>query len=124
MKDQATAPAFILFGQPEVEKVTKPTTERLVSGEAREGVWLYCDDAQTGSKFGQWDCTEGRFRVTMEGYTEFCHLLEGEAEITVLASGETRTVKAGDSFVMQAGLEMEWHVPRYISKSFVVSSLV
>lgn len=59
----------------------------------------------------------------MDGYTEFCHILEGEAEITNLADGVTRTVRPGDSFIMTAGLELEWNVPTYVRKCFVISAL-
>ena len=58
----------------------------------------------------------------MDGYTEFCHILEGEAEIIDLRDQSRRTVRAGDSFVMQIGLELEWHVPRYVRKCFAISS--
>jgi uncharacterized cupin superfamily protein len=115
---------FILFGAPEVPRTIKDDSANLISGKAEQGVWLYSEDAQTSTKFGIWECSAGRFNAKMDGHTEFCHILEGEAEITNLADRSKRIVRAGDSFVMEAGLEMEWHVPIYIKKCFTISSVV
>ncbi len=114
---------FILFGAPEVPRAVKDDSANRIAGKADQGVWLYSNDEQTGSKFGIWECNAGRFKATMDGYTEFCHILEGEAEITNLADRSTRIVRAGDSFVMEAGLEMEWYVPIYIKKCFSIVNL-
>lgn len=116
-------PRFILFGAPETARTVKDDSANLISGKADQGVWLYSDDVRTGAKFGIWECNAGRFRAKMDGYTEFCHILEGEAEITNLADRSRRNVRAGDSFVMEAGLEMEWYVPIYIRKCFAISAL-
>ena len=116
-------PTFTLFSEEQIDRVVKEDDANRLSGEAEQGVWLYMNEAQTGSKFGEWDCTAGRFRAKMDGYTEFCHILEGEAEITNLADGVTRTVRPGDSFIMTAGLELEWNVPNYVRKCFVISAL-
>ncbi|GAA6208486.1 hypothetical protein NBRC116601_17790 [Cognatishimia sp. WU-CL00825] len=116
-------PSFILFGAPEVPRVVKNDEVNLIAGKAEQGVWLYSDDTQSGSKFGIWESNAGRFRATMEGITEFCHILEGEAEVTNLADRSTRIIRAGDSFVMEAGLRTEWHVPIYIKKCFAISKV-
>lgn len=116
-------PRFILFGAPEIPRTEKDDSANLISGKAEQGVWLYSDDQQSGSKFGIWECNAGRFRAAMDGITEFCHILEGEAEITNLADRSTRIVRAGDSFVMEAGLQTEWHVPIYVKKCFAISAV-
>lgn len=118
-----THPQFILFGAPEITRTVKDDSANLISGKAEQGVWLYSDNKQSGSKFGIWECSAGRFRATMDGFTEFCHILEGEAEVTNLADRSTRIIRAGDSFVMEAGLKTEWHVPLYIKKCFAISLL-
>lgn len=115
---------FILFGAPEVERGVKDDKANRISGKAEQGVWLYSDDAQTQTKFGVWECNAGRFKATMDGYTEFCHILEGEAEVTNLADRSKRIIRAGDSFVMEAGLETEWYVPIYIKKCFSISQVI
>ena len=120
MKDH---PQFILFDAPEAPRNIKDDSANLIAGKAEQGVWLYSADEKTGSKSGIWECTAGRFRATMDGFTEFCHILEGEAEVTNLGDRSRRTVRAGDSFVMEAGLATEWHVPIYIKKCFVITDL-
>ncbi len=116
-------PEFILFGSPEVEKVIKQDAH-VLAGNPEMGARVYANDEQTGSRCGIWECTAGDHRAKMDGFMEFCHILEGEAEITVTADGSKRTVRAGDSFVMQNGLELDWHVPKYVRKCFVISDVV
>jgi uncharacterized cupin superfamily protein len=60
----------------------------------------------------------------MNGITEFCYIIEGEAEITNLADTSKRTVRAGDAFVMESGLETEWYIPIYIKKYFAISVVI
>ena len=120
----APSPSFILFGAPHVCRTVKDDSANRIAGKAEQGVWLYSNDVQSGAKFGIWECNAGKFRATMMGYTEFCHILEGEAEITNLADRSKRIVRAGDSFVMEAGLSTEWYVPIYIKKCFAISTVI
>ena len=117
-------PTFIRFGDPITDRIEKDVTNDIVEGTPHQGVWLYSNDTQTGSRFGEWECHAGKFRAKMDGLTEFCHILEGEAHITNLADGTVHTVRAGDSFVMEEGFDTEWHVPKYIKKCFAISDLV
>lgn len=119
-----STPSFIHFGKPSVEKANTTAKANVLAGDPQMGVWLYGNDAQTSSRCGIWECTAGDHRAKMDGYMEFCHILEGEAEITLVSDGSKRTVRAGDSFMMEAGLEMDWHVPTYIRKCFVISDVV
>jgi uncharacterized cupin superfamily protein len=116
--------SFIRFGSPEVDRVKKDISADIVEGNPEHGSWLYSDDVQTGSRFGVWESSAGKFKAKMDGITEFCHILEGEAHITNLSDGQTHTVKAGDSFVMEEGFTCEWHVPNHIKKCFAISNLV
>lgn len=116
--------SFIRFGTPEVDRAIKDDAHNIVEGSPEQGSWLYSNDTQTGSRFGFWECSEGKFLARMDGFTEFCHILEGEAHVTNLADGTVHTVRAGDTFVMEAGFETEWHVPKYIKKCFAISDLL
>lgn len=118
-----STPDFVLFGAPEVERVIKQDPQNIVEGTPEQSSWLYSNDVPTGSRSGFWECTAGKFRAKMDGYTEFCHIIEGEAHVTDLGTGMVYTVRAGDVFVMQAGLETEWHVPAFIRKSFTLCEL-
>lgn len=116
-------PQFILFGKPAVEPTVKDDAINIVAGFPTQNVWLYKNDPANGSKFGVWDCQAGTFKAKMDGIIEFCSILEGEAEITNMADGSRRIVRAGDAFVMESGLETEWTVPTYIKKYFAISSI-
>ena len=118
-----TQPSFILFGKPEVDPVAKDVSDITISGNPQQNSWLYSDSEACSSKFGIWDCQAGVFQATMTDITEFCCIIEGEAEITNLDDGTTRTVKAGDAFVMEPGLRLEWKVEKYIKKYFAISSV-
>lgn len=116
--------AFIHFGSPEIDRVRKDVSADIVEGNPEQGVWLYSDDTKTGSRFGVWECSAGKFTASYRGITEFCHILEGQAHITNLADQTTHTVTTGDSFVMQEGFEAQWHVPVYIKKCFAISDVI
>ncbi|ASJ73847.1 cupin domain-containing protein [Granulosicoccus antarcticus] len=119
-----TQATFIRFGSPEIERVSKDIGADIVEGNPEQGSWLYSNDTQTGTRFGIWECSAGKFNASYKSITEFCHILEGEAHITNLADGSIQTVKAGDSFVMEAGFEAQWHVPVHIKKCFAISDLI
>ena len=117
----SNAPQFILFGSPEIPHVDKDVDPAsVVEGNPAQKSWLYSNEETAGARFGVWDCQAGKFRAKMDGIVEFCCIIEGSADITNLADGSTRTVSAGDAFLMQEGLDLEWHVPNYIKKYFSI----
>ncbi len=116
-----TAPQFILFGSPEVPAIDKDVSACTVSGNPAQTSRLYSDEPKSGTRCGIWDCQAGVFTATMDGINEFCCIIEGEAEITDLDDGSKRTVRAGDAFVMEPGMRLEWTVPKYIKKYFAIS---
>lgn len=113
-------PSLINFSHNDVTRVEKDITGKVIQGNPTQGSWLHCDIKKAGARFGQWECQAGTFRAKMDGIVEFCHILEGEAYITNLANGAVHTVRAGDSFVMEAEFDGEWLVSTYIKKSFVI----
>lgn len=118
-----SSPRLINFSQNDVPKVVNTNRDDVVSGEVERNAWVHCVDPKTSSRFGYWDCSAGVFTADYDKITEFCHVLEGEAHVKDLATGESFTVKAGDSFVLEAGLKTQWTVPKYIRKSFVISDV-
>jgi len=50
------------------------------------------------------------------------HHFQGEARIET-ADGESRVVGAGDSFVMDNGLQPVWHIEKYIRKHYVICTV-
>ncbi len=67
---------------------------------------------------GVWDCTAGKFNWEYT-WDEFVMILEGEAIITP-SGGKAVTLRAGDFCYFPAGLKMEWHIPKYVKKTFVI----
>jgi uncharacterized cupin superfamily protein len=67
---------------------------------------------------GVWECTAGKFPWDY-AWDEFVMVLEGEAVITP-ENGNPLTLRAGDFGYFPSGLKVEWHVPKYIRKTFVL----
>jgi uncharacterized cupin superfamily protein len=118
------ASPFTLFGAPEVPVTVKDVpADVIIEGDPVQTVQLYVDNAETGAKFGTWDCQAGTFRATMESIIEFCTIIEGKAVITDLDDGSKRTVRTGDTFVMNPGMRTEWYVETYIKKHFAITAV-
>lgn len=114
---------FINFTTQETEPVKKPFDEKNVfDGSPEQQVWNYFVGANEQFKSGMWDCTAGVFVGPMNNQIEFCHILEGEARIET-TDGESRTVRAGDAFVMDNGLQPVWHIDKYVRKHYVICSV-
>ncbi len=67
---------------------------------------------------GVWECTAGKFKWDYS-WDEFVMVLEGEATITP-ESGKPLTLRGGDFGYFPSGLKVEWHVPKYMRKTFVL----
>ena len=67
---------------------------------------------------GIWESTKGKWPVN---YTEqeFVHMLDGEAILTD-AQGKAEHVKAGDSFVVQAGFKGTWESLGDVRKLYAI----
>lgn len=93
----------------------------VIEGEPRHTAWVNFVGDGEGFRSGVWESTAGVFRGPMDDQIEFCHIVEGEARI-VVDDGTEFTVGAGDSFVMDNGLQPVWHVEKYVKKHFVIAS--
>lgn len=67
---------------------------------------------------GVWECSSGSFESSRVGFSEVCHILEGEADLET-EGGATVTVRAGDLFVMPAGWRGRWHIRTRLRKVYV-----
>lgn len=118
-----TSPRLVHFAQNGAPKTINTNRDDVVSGEVERNAWVHCVDPKSSLRFGYWDCSARVFNADYDGITEFCHVLEGEAHVKDLTTGESFTVKAGDSFVLEAGLKTEWTIPIYIRKSFAITDV-
>ncbi|MEN8950831.1 cupin domain-containing protein [Planktotalea arctica] len=113
---------FVNFADLDTKPFDKEFAQDIIEGDPKQKVWSHFVGADGTFKSGMWDSTAGVFRGPMNDQIEFCHILEGEARIET-ADGTSRTVKAGDAFVMDNGLQPVWHVEKYIRKHYVIVSV-
>ncbi len=114
---------FIKFADQTTDPIKRDVAdEDIIEGSPDQHVWSHFVGANETFKSGMWDCAAGVFRGPMNNQIEFCHIVEGEATIEI-PGGETYTVKAGDSFVMDNGLQPVWHVGKYVRKHYVICSV-
>ena len=94
-----------------------PAEGRLISGNPQFRTWNV-EEAQDGLYAGVWESTPGTWVIIYDEW-EFCHILSG---VSVIAEdgGESRTVRAGDSFVLRPGFKGTWEVLETTRKEYVI----
>lgn len=99
-------------------KEALPAPERLISGAPEFKTWAL-DEAKGGKVLaGIWQATPGETHSIKGTTYEFCHILSGLVEIEE-TGGETRTFRAGDSFVMKPGFVGVWRTIETVRKIYV-----
>jgi uncharacterized cupin superfamily protein len=68
---------------------------------------------------GMWSVEPGSFDFIFP-WDEFIHILDGEAEVTDVATGETIPVRAGWMAHFELGTRTRWNVTRKIRKYYVI----
>ncbi|MBC8717660.1 cupin domain-containing protein [Ochrobactrum sp. Marseille-Q0166] len=95
-----------------------PLPERVLSGDPRFLTWNF-EESDDGKLFaGIWESSPGKWRIEYDEW-EFCHILAGQSVLTE-GGGEARTLKAGDSFVIQPGFKGTWDVIETTRKEYVI----
>jgi uncharacterized cupin superfamily protein len=106
-----TDPAF-------APKVSHSTPEKLISGAPVYKSWPQ-DSAKDGRVLtGVWEATPGENHSIKGTTLEFCHIVSGLIEIDE-KGGETRSFRAGDSFVMKPGFVGVWRTIETVRKIYV-----
>jgi len=92
--------------------------EKLLAGNPKQTVWMQYIDPTNKFFVGIWKSDTGKWKIS---YTEeeTCQILEGESIITD-DSGNSTTVRAGDSFVIPSGFVGTWEVVTTTRKNFVI----
>ncbi len=95
-----------------------PQPDRLISGAPSFKTWA--QDASKSDKVltGVWEATPGETHSIKGTTFEFCHILSGLVEIDE-TGGQTRTFRAGDSFVMKPGFVGVWRTIETVRKIYV-----
>lgn len=110
--------AFLAINVDSVEpEAGAPAPDRVLSGDPKFRTWNV-EERDGGLYAGVWEATPGKWRIVYDEW-EFCHILSG---VSVIAedSGEARTVKAGDSFVLRPGFKGTWEVLEATRKEYVI----
>ena len=94
-----------------------PAPDRLIDGDPRFRTWNV-EEADGGLYAGIWESTPGKWRIAYDEW-EFCHILSGVSIITE-EGGETRTARAGDSFIIRPGFRGTWEVVETTRKEYVI----
>jgi uncharacterized cupin superfamily protein len=110
--------AFLAVNVESVEpEAGAPAPARVISGDPKFRTWNV-EERDGGLYAGVWEATPGKWRISYDEW-EFCHILSG---VSVIAEdgGKTRTVKAGDSFVLRPGFKGSWEVLETTRKEYVI----
>jgi uncharacterized cupin superfamily protein len=93
-------------------------TAKLISGNPKQTLWQHYTDPSKKFFTGIWQSEPGKWKIR---YTEeeFCQLLEGVSVITD-ADGGSKTVRAGDNFVIPRGFDGTWEVLETTRKIYVI----
>lgn len=92
--------------------------ELITAGNPLGRIWIASQTEDLKVSQGVWECTAGRFNWEY-GWDEFAMVLEGEAVITPQV-GDAFTMRVGDFVHFPLGLKVEWYVPKYVKKTFVL----
>jgi uncharacterized cupin superfamily protein len=110
------------FANCSTNAIQKDISDLVISGAPIHTSWPHFIGNNETFRSGVWQSTAGVFRGPMNNQIEFCHIIEGEARI-VTEDNQEFTVKAGDGFVMDNGLQPVWHVENFVKKHFVICSV-
>ena len=94
----------------------RPAPEKVLAGDPVFTTWNL--EERDGLYCGIWQSTPGKWRIQYDEW-EFCHILSGKSVITD-SDGNSRTVGAGDSFVLQPGFKGTWEVIETTAKEYVI----
>lgn len=103
------------LGEPELGA---PAPDRVISGSPAFETWSTYESADGKYCAGLWRATPGSWRIVYTEW-EYCEILEGTSIVTA-ADGMSRTLKAGDRFVIEPGFVGVWLVVDTTTKRYVI----
>src|SRR5690554_4864344 len=95
-----------------------PAKDRVVKGNPTNRSWNLYSSADGKFFSGIWESEPGAWRIHYTEH-EFCHIIEGVSRLTS-DEGTSRTVKAGDAFVIPAGFTGVWEVVERTRKHYAI----
>lgn len=96
---------------------SRPTADKILSGDPAQWVRNQYASACGQLNIGTWEGEVGQWAVHFSEH-EYCEILKG---VSVLRdqNGDTKTVRAGDRFVVPAGFSGTWEVLETCRKVYV-----
>ena len=95
---------------------SQPPPDRVLGGDPQFTTWNV--EERDGLYAGVWQSTPGSWRIQYDEW-EYCRILSGVSIIRE-DDGETREVRAGDSFILQPGFRGIWEVVETTRKEYVI----
>jgi uncharacterized protein len=110
---------FVLFvpNTVPIEK-TDPPPERVIGAAPHFETQNFYTSGDGKKYSGIWSASVGKWAVSFTEW-EYCHIMSGSAVITD-EHGDKRTIKTGDSFVIEPGFAGTWDVLEPIRKLYVI----
>jgi uncharacterized cupin superfamily protein len=103
---------------PHLDRSLPEERRLLIAGDPGFLTWALDSSRDGEVRTGIWEATPGE-TLSIKGESfEFCHILSGLIEIEE-KGGETRTYRAGDSFVMKPGFVGVWRTLETVRKIYV-----
>ena len=96
----------------------RPVPEKILKGEPAQSVRNHYGSPCGQFNVGIWEGAPGQWTISYSEH-EYCEILEGVSVIRD-AAGNAKTVRAGDRFVIPAGLEGTWEVLEHCRKVYVI----
>jgi uncharacterized cupin superfamily protein len=94
----------------------RPAPEKIVSGDPVHTTWNL--EERDGLYAGIWQSTPGAWRISYDEW-EYCHIRSGHSRL-ISEDGDTRDVRAGDSFLIRPGFKGIWDVIETTVKDYVI----
>lgn len=121
MTTETSGPSMVRIREANAEKLTAGDLPTRTNGNPVHDSWPVFKSANEKVRSGIWQSSSGAWVTEISGYTEFCYIIEGEAQVTD-QDGRVNHIKAGDAFVMPDGFTGRWEVAQFVRKYFVIAN--
>ncbi len=108
----------VFFADPVLERI-ETRKENVLSGDPTVVIEKFFNHPSGNMTAGTWECQVGKFVLPPHPSDEFCVFLEGEAVIEY-ENGDSKTIKAGDGFIIPKNLVSTWDIKKKVKKMFVM----
>lgn len=95
-----------------------PDPARLVQGQPQHTTQPLFESEDGGFITGIWESTPGKWRA-FTGKDEFCYIVKGQLRL-ISDTGESRSFKTGDSFVIPRGFTGYWEIIETTTKHYAI----